>query len=74
MDEMLYIVVYHGKSQKKWYGEANGVFTGPDAERLAHNYVECMNRQSESLIYAVVRGPIVNPVDMAAAELALGKF
>jgi hypothetical protein len=74
MGEMIYIVIYRGKSQNKWHGESNGVFEGPDAERLAHNYVECMNRQSESLTYAVVRGPIVNPVDMAAAEAALGAF
>jgi hypothetical protein len=67
--EDLFIVIYRLKAPKGvWQSQAQGVFEGSEAQRLAHNYAECLNAQYPAHEHAVVHGPIVSPVEMAAAE------
>jgi hypothetical protein len=73
MDDLLYMVIWRPKSGGKWRAEPEGVFEGPSAERLAHNWAECLNSRG-TYEYRVVRGPIVSAETMAEVEARLGAF
>ena len=70
--ETVAVVLYRHKSGGKWSQQSNGVFEGSDAERLAKNFVECLNNnQGDSFVHVYIAGPITNPAEMAEQEAAL---
>ena len=68
--ETLYIVVCRG-TKGPWMPAPEGVLT---ELRLAENYIELKKLTGTSLEYAIVTGPITNPVEMAAQELLMATF
>lgn len=74
MDDDLYIVIYRFKSGGKWKAQSEGIFEGPEAERLARNYAECLNVNSIAYEHRVVHGPLVSPETLADAQARLGAF
>lgn len=80
MEEVLYIIVYRRPgSNNGWSTGVGCVFEGPQAQLEAYRYCEYLRHRdgpgfpaSRLMEYAVVRGPITSPAQMAEAEAQLG--
>jgi hypothetical protein len=78
MDDLIYIVVYRTKNLQTstWSPESKGIFTGPEGERLARNYAECLNSQNKFYEHRVVRGEMMGAVIELdhAAEMLVDEY